>query len=300
LKEGRGNYTVEYIHQNPENISGNIGSGLDHISKLEYWIVLADGNINDKAKIELSFASALSGGITDPDYLNVAKFQTSQWEDAGHTGSTGNFLQGSVLSGNSDFTADYYTLASVLNLENPLPLTTIDLEIKEISDKTVFSWKFESEAPADHFDLYEESGGQSIQIAKIPAKDHLSEYSWVNNSYLRNGIHYFRIRMVDVYGNNYAGELTLFKKQNRETRLSWFSEGIGTGPQRILIQSEHPDVWKYEIISINGRSIIKGLLKLGEGITELPVSDEMISTAFYLFRASDSFGNNYALVFRKD
>jgi hypothetical protein len=57
--------------------------------------------------------------VTDPNYLNVAKFQSAQWEDAGHTGSTGDFLQGSVLSGNADFTATYYTLASTLNLENP-------------------------------------------------------------------------------------------------------------------------------------------------------------------------------------
>jgi hypothetical protein len=75
----------------------------------------------------LSFASGQSGIITDPNYLNVAKFQTSEWEDAGHTAVTGNFQQGSVLSGNSDFSAQNYTLGSVLDLENPLPLTTIFL-----------------------------------------------------------------------------------------------------------------------------------------------------------------------------
>ena len=130
LKKGTGNYTVEYIHQNPASIGSNIGPGLDHISKLEYWSVIADGPINNQAKIELSFASGQSGIITDPNYLNVAKFQTSEWEDAGHTAVTGNFQQGSVVSGNSDFSAQDYTLGSVLDLENPLPLINIFLDSK--------------------------------------------------------------------------------------------------------------------------------------------------------------------------
>ncbi|MEJ0079414.1 MAG: hypothetical protein WDM78_00250 [Puia sp.] len=95
LKKATGNYTVEYIHQNPASIGSTVGPGLAHISKLEYWTVIADGSINDQAKIELSFASAQSGIITDPNYLNVAKFQASEWEDAGHTSITGNFQQGS-------------------------------------------------------------------------------------------------------------------------------------------------------------------------------------------------------------
>ncbi len=300
LKNGRGNYTVEYLRQNPGSIGGSIGPGLDHISKLEYWIVLADGNVNDQAKIELSFASASSGGITDPDYLNVAKFQSMQWEDAGHSGSTGNFIQGSVLSSSLDFSATYYTLASILNLENPLPLTFLDLEIREISDKMIFAWKFESDIPADHFELLELSSGQSLRIAQIQATDHQSVYSWICSYSLNDGIHYFRIRMVDHNGNGYDGKITAFRKENSKPHLSWISPATGTGSQQLMIQSQNPGHWKYEIISLNGQSIKKGVLNTGVEKTMVSVNNEWMADAFYIFRIEDSAGNPYSLLFRKD
>ncbi len=88
----------------------------------------------------------------------LPNFESLQWEDAGHTAVTGNFIQGSVLSGTTDFAASHFTLASTIDLENPLPLTNIDLKVKEISDKLVFNWTLESPEIPDHFELYEETG----------------------------------------------------------------------------------------------------------------------------------------------
>ncbi|HEY4935752.1 MAG TPA: hypothetical protein VII44_04195 [Puia sp.] len=300
LKEARGNYTVEYIHQNPASIGTTIGAGLDHISKLEYWTVLADGEIGNQAKIELSFVSIQSGGVTDPDYLNVAKFQSAQWEDAGHTASTGNFIQGSVLSRDIDFAASEYTLASTLNLENPLPMTIIDMEVKEISEKPVFSWAIESPEIPDHFDLYEETNGQSVRFAEIIAADHQRKYSWTCNSFMRKGNHYFRIRMVDIHGNEYLGKIVYFKKSGGNIRLNWLPSGIPAESNQLLIQSDQQDEWKYEIISINGQCVKKGMMKLEEGKNYLTVGPEILSRGIYVFRAMDSSGNNYSLLFKKE
>jgi hypothetical protein len=300
LKDARGNYTVEYFRDNPNFIGTHIGNGLDHISKLEYWTVFADGLINDQAKIELSFASIQSGGVTNPNYLNVAKFQSGEWDNAGHSGITGNSIQGSVLSGNTDFTAEDYTLASILDLENPLPLTSIDLQIKEISEETIFSWAIESPEIPDHFDLSEETGGQSILVAQIDAVQEQKRYSWICKNFLKKGDHFFRIRMVDIHGNGYAGKIVLFKKEGGNIRLSWVSPGISSVTGQLLIQSENQDTWKYEIISLQGRSVIKGILKLQEGKNYLSVETELVSTGVYVFRAVDSSGKFYSVIFKKD
>jgi hypothetical protein len=299
LKEARGNYTIEYIRQNPVSLGSSVGPGLDHISKLEYWTVLADGVINNQAKIELSFASVQSGGITDPNYLNVAKFQASQWADAGHTAITGNFTQGSVISGNTDFSAIDYTLASVLNFENPLPLTTIDLEVKEISGKPVFTWTIEGPEKPHHFNLYEETTGQPTLMALINAVNHQSEYSWTGNTFIKTGNHYFRISMVDIHGNEYLGKLVLYKKDGGISHLKWISQGVGARSGQILIQSESPGEWKYEIISMEGSFIKKGSLKIEAGLTYFPIESEMIAKGKYIFKATDSTGENYSLVIMK-
>ena len=300
LKKASGNYTVEYIHQNPALIGNMIGPGLDHISKLEYWTILADGPVDDQAKIELSFAFGQSGVITDPNYLNVTKFQTSEWEDAGHTSITGNLQQGSVLSGNSDFLAQDYTLGSVVDLENPLPLTIISLEIKEISGKPVFNWVITTDEKPDHFNLYEKTNGQSNPITRINAVDGQSKYSWTGSVDMNSGNHLFMISMVDLTGHEYFGNLVPYNVEDASVRLSWVSTGFGSDQNQILIHSPNPDMWNYEIISMDGRFIKKGILPVGKDLTRFSVGPEMMARGKYLFRATDSKGRLFVLPIEKN
>ncbi len=200
LKQASGNFTAEYMHQNPGSLGSNLGTGVDHISKLEYWTLKADGMINDQTILELSYSTPQSGGVTDPNFLTVAGFQASKWENAGHSAITGNFIQGSVLSNPMDFSATDYTLASTVNLENPLPVTVLDLKIKEVSGSTFFSWTVQSTEQADHFELFDETGGLPNCIIRIEAVKDRNMYHWSNHSSMKKGKHYFRIRMTDIHG----------------------------------------------------------------------------------------------------
>ncbi len=300
LKNITGDYTVEYVHQNPMEIGNSMGPGLDHISKIEYWTVLGDGAPNTDSKIELSFVSSASGGVTDLNYLNVAKFQSGYWEDAGHTASTGNFIQGSVLSGNADFVATQYTLASTVNLANPLPLTTIDLEIKEVAKNIVFSWTYEGPEMADHFDLYEETGGCSRIITELKAVNLQTLYTWAGEANMKKGDHYFRVCMIDSHGKEYPGKIILYKKQGTEPFMSWLSSGVQSGSDRLLIESDESDYWNYEFISTRGYSVYKGTLNLTEGKNFLTPGSGVSSAGIYIFHAIDSFGKIHSLVFKKD
>ncbi len=299
LKYPSGNYTVEYFHRDPDSIGTALGNGLDHISKLEYWEVIAHGEINDKAKIELSFTSVQSGGVTDPEHLNIAKFQSGKWEDAGHETSTGNFIQGSVISNDIDFTAIDYTLASTLNLENPLPLTIIKMDVKEISEKPVFSWTIESPAIPDHFDIYEETSGHPVLFANIMAINQQKKYSWTYSDLMVRGDHYFRIRMVDIRGNEYEGNIVFFKMNGRNIRLNLLGMSNSPGCRQLLIQSDRPDELKYEICSVQGQIIKIGVMKLVEGGNYLTLG-EIISRGVYIFHAINITGNHYSLLFKKE
>jgi hypothetical protein len=300
LKKGSGNYTVEYVRQNPVSIGNVIGPGLDHISKLEYWTVIADGTINDQAKIELSFASGQSGMITDPNYLNVAKFQMSEWEDAGHTAVTGNFQQGSILSGTSDFSAHEYTLGSVLDMENPLPLTSISLEVKELLGKPVFSWSVITDEKPDHFNLYEKTNDQSNLVARINAVDRQFNYRWIGNTEMNSGSHLFMVSMVDLTGHEYFGMLIPYHKEETSVRLSWVLSGPGSEQNQVLIYSPNPDVWTYEIISMEGRVIKRGVLPVGKDLTRFSIGSEAMSRGKYFFRATNIKGRVFILPIEKN
>jgi hypothetical protein len=298
LKEASGNFTVEYFRNDPATVGSMVGSGLDHISKLEFWSVIADNLLTAPAKIELSFASSQSGGVTDPVFLNVAKFESTQWEDAGHTATTGNYIQGSVVSEFTDFRAGYFTLASVLNLENPLPLTTIYLHADEIAGRSVFRWTVESPEFPDHFNLYEENDGVDSILTSIQAAPQQNQYEWTCMHLLSPGDHYYRISMVDIYGREYFGQTVLLKKDYENEGIYWISGQQNGGVPEIIIRSETQDSWQYEIVSPDGRRVKNGMLKLEKGITHLPLLIKAGGSNLFVFWAIDSQGNQHRILFK--
>jgi hypothetical protein len=299
LKTANGDYTVEYIHKNPDVIGNTIGAGIDHISKLEYWSVIKNGEMDDGSKIELSYTSALSGGVTDPNYLNVTEFLSGQWKDAGHTNSTGNFIQGSITSSDVDFSATQYTLASTVNLENPLPTTSINLQVSQTSQKIIFNWTFSGPEVPDHYDLYEVSDSPSTLLATIHAVNNQLEYNWSYKPLFKEGNHYFRVLMIDEYGKQFPGKIVLLKEDAVGPILSWISSGNLGDNGKIMITTGLPDDWDFEILSIDGRVIKRGSLKIGAGKNYLDIEPELTSSGIYLFRATDSLGKNYSMIFRK-
>ncbi len=300
LHEAIGDFTVEYFRSNPAVFGTDLVKGLNHISKLEYWKVQADSPAVGNAKIELSFASVQCGGITDPQFLNVAKFGDFLWEDAGHSVITGNAIQGSVSSGPSDFSSSVYTLASTVDTENPLPLTKIDLRVKQESGKINFNWTIDAPEIPDHFEILEVSGAISRLISELTATPFQTDYNWVWNTQLFNGSHYFRINMIDEHGQEYKSEIAVVYVENKTVRLSRPKAGAGTDENQLLIQTDSPDVWSYGIYSVNGNQVAKGSVHLSEGSNLVRVIPENIMRGVYIFRAVASDGKIYSLLFIKD
>ena len=297
LKTAYGNYTVEYIHQNPNSIGTAIGQGLDHLSALEYWTVLKDGEKDAEAKIELSFASALSGGVTDPNYLNVAEFQSGEWEDAGHGGITGNSIRGSVLSSESDLSAIQYTLASTINLENPLPNITVDLQVTNSADEILFNWTFAGPVTPDHFNLYEIFDSSATLLKTVPAIDNQRKYGWNCASPFQKGNHYFRLAIVDASGKVYLGKIVLLREDGSNPELSWVSSGNSDKYSKLTITTNASGEWGFEILTIDGRVFKKGVLNLGPGKNFIDPELESFSSGVYIFRAIDSSGKSHSILF---
>ncbi len=265
LKTANGDFTVEYIHQNPNLIGTTIGPGLNHLSNLEYWTVIKNGVKDNQSRIELSFSSALSGGVTDPNYLNVAEFQSGEWRDAGHTGITGNYIRGSVLSSATDFSAIQYTLGSTVNLENPLPDIVIDLLVTEPAEKMLFTWTFSGPVVPDHFNCMKISDSTAMLLVTVPAIDNQLNYSWSCAPSFKKGNHYFRLAMVDATGKVYLGKIVLLREDGPRPELSWVSSQISGTNGKLCVTTDAPVEWNFEILTIEGRVIKKGVLKLGRG-----------------------------------
>jgi hypothetical protein len=109
------------------------------------------------------------------------------------------------------------------------------------------------------------------------------------------GAHYFIVSMIDVTGNEYFGLVVLFNRENALVRLSWVASVSGSGINEILIQTSQTGKWNYEIVSMDGRCIKKGILELEKDLTRFPVGSILRSRGKYLFRAMDSKGRLFVL-----
>jgi len=296
LKQATGNFTVEYRNEDPASLGGSTGTGIDHISKMEYWKVEADGPVPVQANMELSFVSPQSGGITDPAFLDVCGFSGSQWSDAGHTGITGDIIYGSVVSSPiADFSGTAFTLGSTVNLENPLPLTLIRFEGLERNGYAYFRWETDFPEEAGHFDLLEERGGQSYLMARIPAVLNQTDYSWQNGMPLQEGLHFYKLAMVGRDGNSYPAKTVSIKySRNQDLFLCWSPASL-PGRNEMQIHSPFSGWLDYRIISMTGQQVQQGRCLFPEGETHLVLPE--LKSGVYLFSGQDSKGKVHRIRF---
>ncbi len=297
LKSITGNYTVEYHRADPHTLGAGFGSGLDHISALEYWTIDGDGGTGPEQKVELSFAVAASGLITDPQYLNVARFQSGNWEDGGHTAKTGNSFQGSVTGTPENFTASVFTLASTMKMENPLPVTKLQMQLRELSDKILFSLEVETDEIPDFFEVFEKHGAQLSSVAKINAIDQISRYTIATDKMLTEGNHFFVLRMTDKNGKLYEGNTVLFTKKNGPKRLSLVT--LQSDHANFIYWADEAGELSYSVSSIDGRAVCQGSLLVKTGINYLAPECLVMVSGLYVLRTVNTNGEQARLLFRK-
>src|SRR5207253_9714894 len=87
INNATGNFTVEYFRTDPRTLSSSNGSGIAHISTVEYWDITPTASAT--AAVKLSFVHPSSGAITDMSALRVARLINGNWQDAGNAAIAG-------------------------------------------------------------------------------------------------------------------------------------------------------------------------------------------------------------------
>ncbi len=302
LKHATGNFTVEYMDENPSSLGIVLGIGIDHLSKMEYWKISPDGPLPASANVELSFATPQSGGVTDPAFLDVAGFSGTQWQDAGHSAITGTAFYGSVLSNSiNDFSGKAFTLASTVNLENPLPLTNIQFEGLERNGYAEFSWTVASPEIADHFELMEIKEGEFIVIGRIPASENQNRYLWKRPKPLNVSSEYYKLNMEDRLGNVYSSNtIRIQYNENRGLKLDWVPGFLNSGRERLHILSPENENMEYRILSMAGREVRRGKISIPQGESEFNLPLQDLGSGIYLFNGQDSKGRAFGLKLLKN
>jgi len=198
LKNATGDFTVEYNQADPYTLNNTMGSGINHVSHIEYWSVSGIGApVN--AVTTLSFSDPGSGGVTSLSDLRVARLTGDKWENAGNTavgGSAGadGWVSSTAASG---FSANsYFALASAIGQENPLPFSSISLKAESIGNNIRFNWNIKSDADFYKLELQRGvSNNNFITIREQFARKGVTHYK---EDISENETAFFRVRAADA------------------------------------------------------------------------------------------------------
>lgn len=126
LKNVSGNFRVEFIDSNPQQLSNAYGSGIKQISQTGYWAIQADASPLPSASVELSFNGPNSAVGTNLATARITKLDNNVWVNGGNTAYTGTAgSNGSIVSNTItswSILPDNYTLGSSELAEGPLAL----------------------------------------------------------------------------------------------------------------------------------------------------------------------------------
>ncbi len=227
-------FSAEYFPVNPQSLFGNnLEPTLDHISYCEYWdFSRLSGSTNRQVTLTWDNASC---GVTSMNDLRVARYDAGAniWRDHGNNTPllTGNTSAGTITSSLISTAFCPYTLASV-NALNPLPVSFINYELKEVNNHANIYWKTATE-PLNSFFTVEKTTNQFdvTQVATIAGKGDANSgavYIVADPQPLASGLSYYRIKQTDVNGqSNFTIWKSLSKEIKSEQQLNVISDQFG-------------------------------------------------------------------------
>lgn len=283
VKNASGNFTVEFFKSSAYTLSSGMGSGIDHVSHIEYWSI--EANSGASANIELSFDNVNSGGVTDINSLRVAHLSGGSWLNAGNTGTTGSAgAAGSVISNtenNFDASSKYFTLASSDPNQNPLPVEWVRLTATRIMTGIQLMWQINRNTTALGIEIERSTDGYTFQtIKKVSAYEtrYIDTYLLHNPSAI---INYYRICIVSLAGNNIYSQVLAFPLPPEKVCLTGIKMAGSSGYYSLKITAPEKLPLTLCIVNINGQLVKKIKVQLEPGNQEISLTLQDLGTGYF-------------------
>ncbi len=285
LKNVSGDFMVEYFRNNPRAFSQAYGPGIDHVSAQEYWTVsTAPGPVNI-AKVELSFLDPGSGGVTEISTLRVAELDGSVWKDDGQTFATGiPGSQGSVLSNaiNPFSQQSYFTLASSVNLENPLPVRLLEFSARSENKLARLHWTIDLPEEMDHFEILAGSSESDLTIVKtLPAGQAQKEYECYMQL-VNDGSNYFRLAIHEKSERTFLSRVINIRSEDG-LRIATIYPSIVYTNATVKLYANETGVFQWQVLGMDGKMYKSGseFMERGEHIMNFDLA--LLPSGIYAF-----------------
>lgn len=200
-------FTAEYMNVNPYTLFYGFAIDVDHVSHFEYWTL--DRTVGTSlVPVRLSWDE--ESMVKDPAGIVVARWDVAatEWQNEGNGGTTGDNLNGSVVSSNPVVTWTpnmAFTLGSSgFTNSNPLPIELREFSATPLNDQVKLDWSTVSEINFDYFEITRSVDGENFKsIGRITGAGNsstLNVYSFMDKNPF-SGVSYYQLKMVDFNGD---------------------------------------------------------------------------------------------------
>ena len=296
LKNATGDVTVEFFKANPYAIS-SIMNGIDHISSIEYWTVESLGPAS--ARVELSFDNVNSGGVTDMSTLRVAQLNGS-WFNQGNTGTTGSAGgSGSVISNSIEAFGQhtkYFTLASTVSNQNPLPSKWIKLAQDRSQGELILKWSIPQNWHPLQFTLERSDDGIRFERERrIMVYDRLESYEYRLTEVTKP--RWYRIAAHERGGEVFYSNVVFSDDASSDLTISLCNSRVQQ--LNICISSKRTTELRLLVCNLIGQVIASQRVHIQKGRQQLTLMmPAMRSGNYYLVGFNGSFRTNVVYFYR--
>jgi len=295
LRDATGSFTVQYIAGNPTGLNSGM-DGIDHISRLEFWSVQADDNCT--AKVQLSFPDANFSGVTDIGTLRVAQLTNVGWRNAGSTATTGSAgADGSVVSDPvSVFNPNpfnFFTLASSVGNENPLPLRLNYFSATPGDDNIVLKWLVSNVRGRGNVEIMISEGIDSFRtISIIPLENREQHYRVSTESYSVGKVA-FKLKIVEEGRGSIWSNIIMVSVRAQTTELTRIFPSVTHGGATLVVNAANSGPMQLYVVDMQGRIVKTAAVQLHAGVNNLVINFTDLHSGFYhIFGLSSAIKTN--------
>jgi hypothetical protein len=311
-------YRAEVFNTYYNNPSGwTLPSGVDTASRARTWDIqrFLTSNMTNTPSNQLR-TNATSGqrpiitlyfGFSDSVYdgsnLTILKNTSGSpttWIDIGGSGApvynNRTPLAGSITSTGTNFNSfSTFTLGSLSNGLNPLPLNLLNFKASILGNDHLISWETTEEIDMDYFEVeksYDGTNWQHLSTIKATNVAHnINHYNTLDKNTI-NGLHYYRLKQFNIDGSyEYSKNISL-KKENLIKETITIAPNPVQNQFKFINQQNNEDLIQWKLYNAFGKLILTGENKQNQIIDLSNIPNGM----YYIHILKDNNSENIKLI----
>ncbi len=285
LNNATGNYMVRFYKVDPNVLAAGTGTGIQHISTVEYWSVVPDTIPAPAAAIELSFNNVNSGGVTDLSALRVAQLVSGTWVNKGNTGTTGTAGgNGSVSSEPAtvfDPVINYFTLASSNAAQNPLPVKLLSFNCSQRGETVYTAWTIEPSWQPAAFELQCSADGSYFEtLCVMNGIDGQAAYDYTDPR-LSPGHRFYRLKVLEKDGSSFFSNLESIDIGHQPVGLLQMIPSVVRDHARLIVNAGSNTTAQVGVYNAEGMQVDTKELLLHTGSNSILLSFPRLAAGWY-------------------